>query len=324
MVFQQQETISTLSIADKFLSKDNFLQAFTNVAAKKGSPGVDGESIEDFKKNLRVNVSQLRDEVANNKYRPLPCKRAFVPKGNGELRSIGVPTVRDRIVQHALLNVLHPVVEPSFSEVSFAYRPNLSYIDAVKEVAKWRDAGYRWVLDGDITKFFDNIDHQRLLVEVRKFVEHPGILGLIQSWISAGVVAEGKVVPAEKGVPQGAVVSPLLANIYLDEFDKTLSQTDWKLVRYADDFVVLTRTFEEVVEAYSRVGAILSSMGLSLHPEKTLITNFKEGFSFLGHGFLEEAIFPLEGDVAKSDKRKGKKKPFWQKGKNQRKGKKRR
>ncbi|MDY6806012.1 MAG: reverse transcriptase domain-containing protein [Cyanobacteriota bacterium] len=169
------------------------------------------------------------------------------------------------------------------------------------------------------TKFFDNIDHQRLLVEVRKFVEHPGILGLIRDWISAGVVAEGKVIRAEKGVPQGAVVSPLLANIYLDEFDKTISQTDWKLVRYADDFVVLTRTFEEVVEAYSRVGAILNSMGLSLHPEKTLITNFKEGFSFLGHGFLDEAIFPLEGDVAKSKKRKGKKKPFWQKGKGKRK-----
>lgn len=216
------------------------------------------------------------------------------------------------------------MVEPSFSEVSFAYRPNLSYIDAVEAVAKWRDAGYRWVLDADITRFFDNIDHQRLLVEVRKFANHPGILGLIKDWISAGVVARGKVVPAEKGVPQGAVVSPLLANIYLDEFDKTISKTDWKLVRYADDFVVLTRSFDEVVEAYSRVGAILGSIGLSLHPEKTLITNFKEGFSFLGHGFLEEAIFPLEKDAAKSDKRKGKKKPFWRKGKRQKKRGKRR
>jgi len=318
MVFQG------LAIVDNFLSMENFLQAFANVAAKKGAPGVDGESIEDFRRNLRVNVSQLRDEVANNQYQPLPCKKASIGKGNGEFREIRIPTVRDRIVQHALLNVLHPVVEPSFSEVSFAYRPNLSYIDAVEAVAKWRDAGYRWVLDADITKFFDNIDHQRLLVEVRKFANHPGILGLIKDWISAGVVARGKVVPAEKGVPQGAVVSPLLANIYLDEFDKTISQTDWKLVRYADDFVVLTRSFDEVVEAYSRVGAILGSIGLSLHPEKTLITNFKEGFSFLGHGFLEEAIFPLEGDAAKSDKRKGKKKPFWQKGKRQRKRGKRR
>ena len=319
MIFQQ-ETILTLSIADKFLSKENLLQAFNSVAAKKGSPGVDGESIEDFRKNLRANISQLRDEIINNKYQPLPHKGVLIGKGNGEFREIRIPTVRDRIVQHALLNVLHPLVEPSFSEVSFAYRPNLSYIDAVKEVAKARDAGYQWVLDADITKFFDNIDHQRLLVEVRKFVEHPGILGLIASWISAGVVAEGKVIPAEKGVPQGAVVSPLLANIYLDEFDETISQTEWKLVRYADDFVVLTRTFEEVVEAYSRVGSLLNSIGLSLHPEKTLITNFREGFSFLGHGFLEEAIFPLEGNATKSAK--GKKKPFWQKGK--RKGKKRR
>lgn len=302
---------SDASIANDFLTKENFRQAFDSVAAKKGSPGVDGETIDGFRANLQTNLAQLLDDVAGNRYQPLPCKQVFVDKGNGQRREIRIPTVRDRIVQHALLKVLHPIVESSFSEASFAYRPNLSYINAVEAVIRWRDSGYRWVLDADITKFFDNINHQRLLAEVRKFVEHPGILGLIREWISVGVVAEGKVIPTEKGIPQGAVVSPLLANIYLDEFDKFIAETNWKLVRYADDFVVLTQSFDEVVEAYCQVSTVLNSIGLTLHPEKSLITNFKEGFRFLGHGFLDDAIFPLDADTAKAGN--GKKKPLQKK-----------
>ncbi len=288
--------LDSTNLVDKFLNLDNFLQAFANVAAKQGSAGVDNETIDDFQKNLRANISQLKDDVANNRYEPLPCKQILIPKNHGNFRELRVPTVRDRIVQHAVLNVLNPVVEKDFSAVSFAYRPNLSYLDAVNEVIRWRDLNYRFVLDADITKFFDNINHQILLRAVRKYVEHPGILCLIKSWISVGILTKEKIVKADKGIPQGAVISPLLANIYLDEFDKSFSDTDWKLVRYADDFVVLAQSLEEILAASAHVEKTLDSLELTLHPDKTLLTNFKEGFRFLGHGFLDNAIFPIESN----------------------------
>ncbi|MFM6453251.1 MAG: reverse transcriptase domain-containing protein, partial [Planktothrix sp.] len=202
--------------------------------------------------------------------------------------------VRDRIIQHALLNVLVPGVDSKFSRASFGYRPNLSYINAVEQVAQWRDLGYYWVLDADITQFFDNIQHERLLREVRKHIDYPGILCLIKAWVSVGVMTKNGLVRAEKGVPQGAVISPLMANLYLDEFDKIIMASDVKLVRYADDFLVLAKTKEQIIHAYSIVQFTLNSMGLMLNLEKTQITHFSRGFRFLGHGFLEDNIFPLE------------------------------
>ncbi|MGB3508987.1 MAG: CRISPR-associated endonuclease Cas1, partial [Microcoleaceae cyanobacterium] len=301
--FNANQEIDSTNLVDTFLSLDNFIQAFANVAAKRGGPGVDDETIEDFQQNLRANISQLRDDVANNKYQPLPCKQILISKNHGNFRELKVPTIRDRIVQHALLNVLNPVVEKHFSSVSFAYRPNLSYLDAVNEVIQWRDAGYKFVLDADITKFFDNINHQILLRAVRKYVENPGILCLIKAWISVGILTKEGIVKAEKGVPQGAVISPLLANVYLDEFDKSFSDTDWKLVRYADDFLVLAKSLEEILAASSHVEKTLDSLELTLHPDKTLLTNFKEGFRFLGHGFLDNAIFPVESNTTKLEGR---------------------
>ncbi|NER01972.1 MAG: CRISPR-associated endonuclease Cas1 [Okeania sp. SIO3C4] len=300
--FHPNQVSDSTNLVDTFLSLENFIQAFSNVAAKQGGPGVDDETIDDFQQSLRPNISQLKDDVANNRYQPLPCKQILIAKNHGKFRELRVPTVRDRIVQHALLNVLNPVVEKQFSPVSFAYRPNLSYLDAVNEVIRWRDEGYRFVLDADITKFFDNINHQILLRAVRKYVEHPGILCLIKSWISVGVLTKERIVKADKGIPQGAVVSPLLANIYLDEFDKSFSDTDWKLVRYADDFLVLAKSLEEIVAASSHVEKTLDALELTLHPDKTLLTNFQEGFRFLGHGFIDNAIFPVESNTAKSPK----------------------
>jgi RNA-directed DNA polymerase len=179
---------------------------------------------------------------------------------------------------------------------SFAYRPNLSYINAVEKVAEWRDLGYHWVLDADIVKFFDSIDHRRLLQEVRLHIDNPRILCLIKAWISAGVLTEEGVVVPQKGIPQGAVISPLLANIYLHEFDELVTATDLKLVRYADDFLVLARTQERILQAKGEIASLLDSMGLMMHSEKTQVTNFARGFRFLGHGFLDNAIFPVDAN----------------------------
>lgn len=288
-----------IDIISQFLNLNNFQAAWEKVAANRGSGGIDGETIDGFARNQTVNIYQLLRAVASNNYEPQPHKQVVIPKKNGKFRELKIPCVRDRIVQQALLNVLSPLMEEKFLPVSFAYRPNLSYINAVEKIADWRDMGYVWVFDADIVKFFDNIDHSRLLREVRLYVENPGILCLIKSWISVGTVTpEGLVIP-QKGIPQGAVISPLLANIYLQEFDEKLSATDLKLVRYADDFLVLSSIEERILAAKLEVMVLLEEMGLEINTEKTQITSFERGFRFLGHGFLENAIFPLDSNSTK-------------------------
>ncbi|KYC40382.1 group II intron reverse transcriptase/maturase [Scytonema hofmannii PCC 7110] len=281
-------------IASQFLDIKNFQRAWEKVAENRGCAGVDGETIDSFARNQTVNLYQLLNDVANSHYQPLPCKQVIIPKKNGTQRELKIPSVRDRIVQQALLNVLYPLMEEKFSPVSFAYRPNLSYINAVEKIADWRDMGYLWVLDADIVKFFDNIDHHRLLKEVRLHIDNLGILCLIKSWISVGVLTQEGLILPQKGIPQGAVISPILANIYLHEFDELVSATDLKIVRYADDFLVLSRTQERIMQAKLEIINLLDSMGLTINTEKTQVTSFERGFRFLGHGFLENAIFPVD------------------------------
>ncbi|ACK73898.1 RNA-directed DNA polymerase (Reverse transcriptase) (plasmid) [Gloeothece citriformis PCC 7424] len=295
------------NLIDEFLSLPNFRQAWFKVADNKGCAGIDGETIEHFALNLDFNLTFLLNSVTNSNYIPQPLKQVLIPKSQEKWRELRIPTVRDRIVQQALLNVLYPVMEERFSDASFAYRPNRSYLDAVKRAAYWRDLGYQWVLDADIVEYFDNISHSLLLKEVRKTVDNSGILCLIKAWISAGVSTDKGIIFPEKGVPQGAVISPMLANIYLDEFDHRITQSDLKLVRYADDFLVLSDTEDGIMRAYSQVVQLLHFWGLKLHEEKTQITHFKKGFQFLGHGFLRKAIFPID-DQVKSSKSSLKKK----------------
>lgn len=288
-----------IDIANRFLDINNFQRAWEKVAEKRGCAGVDGETISRFAANQTVNVYQLLDAVANSNYQPLPCKQVIIPKKNGTQRELKIPTVRDRIVQQALLNVLNPLMEEKFLPVSFAYRPKLSYINAVEKIADWRDMGYVWVFDADIVKFFDNIDHQRLLKQVRLYIDNPGILCLIKSWISVGVETQEGLILPQKGIPQGAVISPILANTYLHEFDELVSATDLKLVRYADDFLILSTSQERILAAELEIINLLDSMELQINSEKTQITSFERGFRFLGHGFLENAIFPVDANKTK-------------------------
>lgn len=277
------------SIIEEFLNFSNFQQAWFKVSNKQGCAGIDQETIEQFALNWQSNLLKLKESVAEGSYQPSPYKQVFIPKKKDSWRELRIPTVRDRIVQQALLNILTPLVESSFSDASFAYLPNLSYLNAVEKVADWRDAGYQWVLDADIVQFFDSINHQKLLLLLRKYIDHPGILCLIKSWLSVGVLTDTGVMVLEKGIAQGAVISPLLANIYLHEFDEVITSSDVKLVRYADDFVVLAKSKERIIKAYTEVSQILQSLELELHSEKTQITNFERGFQFLGHGFLGRA-----------------------------------
>ena len=288
------------AIVKQFLSIDNFKLAWQKVADNRGGAGVDEQTITDFSHNLNANLIQLKDALANSTYSHSPYKYIRIPKAQGKWRELKIPTVRDRIVQQALLNVLYPPVESRFSPASFAYRPNISYLSAVEKVAHWRDQGYTWVLDADIVQFFDNIDRQILLAKIREYVDSPGFLWLIKSCLSAGVVTEFGLVSLPKGIPQGAVISPLLANLYLNDFDHIICNSDLQLVRYADDFLVLATNKTRIIQAYSEVTRLLKPIGLSLHGHKTRITNFQKGFRFLGHGFLEQAIFPVNKPQNKS------------------------
>jgi CRISP-associated protein Cas1 len=277
---------------DQFLDAANWQTAWEHVAENHGAAGVDGETIEHFTRDANNYLAQLRRAVANGNYRPLPLRQVFIPKRDKTWRSIGIPTVRDRIAQQALLNILHPILEPEFEECSFAYRPGRSHQMAVRQVAIWRDRGYKWVLDADLVKYFDNIQHDRLLQEVRRKLDLPAYLELIESWLTAGLLTkEGLVLPS-KGVAQGGVVSPILANLYLDSFDEAMLATGLKLVRYADDFVLLGKQESQVQAVLGVVVELLRELGLQLHPEKTKITNFNRGFRFLGQTFIRSMIIP--------------------------------
>lgn len=185
-------------------------------------------------------------------------------------------------------------MEKEFEPSSFAYRPGRSHLMAVREVGKWRDRGYDWVLDADIVKYFDNIEHSRLLDEVQERLDAPWVLELVRAWVEVGVLTRAGIVLPTRGVPQGAVISPLLANIYLDDFDARLGALGHKLVRYADDFVVLSRTQQRLIQGRAAVARLLDEAGLRLHPDKTRLTQFDKGFRFLGHGFAGDLVVPLK------------------------------
>ncbi|PSB21796.1 CRISPR-associated endonuclease Cas1 [filamentous cyanobacterium CCP2] len=294
-----------------FLSAENFRRAWNKVRANHGCAGVDGETIEAFERNVDQNLATLRRQLQTGTYQPMPLQSLRVAKKprlqpgeppKTEWRGLAVPTVRDRIVQQALLNLLHPILEPQFETSSFAYRPGRSYKSAVRQVEQWRQQGYDWVLDADVVKYFDNIQHSRLFAELQERVHDPAVGKLVEQWIGSGVTTASGLILPSKGIPQGSVVSPILANVYFDDFDEAVEDAGFKLVRYADDFVILAKSKSRIEKAQVLVDRLLETMGLELHPDKTRVTNFRQGFHFLGHTFVRSLVIQDQG---KGKKRKG-------------------
>jgi CRISP-associated protein Cas1 len=277
---------------DNILQLANFQLAWERVAQNQGCAGVDGESIEHFGKNVGFYLPQLLKLVYSESYRPLPLRQLFIPKKPDSWRALAVPTVRDRIVQQAVAQYLVPIMDRQFEACSFAYRPGRSHLMAVQQIAYWRDRGYQWLLDGDIVSYFDNIDHDHLLAEIAERKCDPWILSMLDAWLHVGTLTVQGLVLPKKGIAQGSVISPLLANIYLDDFDEQLQAEGYKLIRYADDFVVLGRSEKQVLQAKIEISEILTGIGLQLHPVKTQITTFKKGFRFLGHIFAGDVVVP--------------------------------
>ncbi len=268
--------------------------AWERVLANRGCGGVDGETVAKFAHLSDRYLTTMLHSLVDRSYQPLPLRQIFIPKKTGGWRELQIPTVRDRIVQQAILNVLHPCLEPEFADCSFAYRPGRSHRMAVDRVSSWHHRGYDWVLDADLVEYFANIQHDRLLAELQERIDiAPELLELITKFLQVGVLTpEGIVIPRQ-GLAQGSVISPILANVYLDDFDEAIPGAGVQLVRYADDFLVLAKSQTQIIKTKDQVAELLETMGLSLHPQKTQIVNFDRGFRFLGSAFVGDLVVPV-------------------------------
>lgn len=264
----------------RLVSPDNLLNAWQRVRDNQGCAGVDGVTIDRFQASLQGNLSALARGLKAGSYRPLPLLRILVDKGNGEARALSIPSVRDRVAQAAALKVLEPIIEAELEHCSFAYRKGRSWRQAVHKVREYYEQGYRWVLDADIDAFFDSVPHHRLLSKLDAVVPDQRVVRLVSLWVKAEVWDGHEVTHLTRGIPQGSVVSPLLANLYLDELDEALLAQGLRVVRYADDFLVLCRSEDKARQAVLLTETVLQHMELEL--DEADIVHFDQGFRFLG------------------------------------------
>jgi RNA-directed DNA polymerase len=270
---------------DKVFSERNLTAAFQQVASKQGAAGVDHVSVDQFERGLPETIWEISDQLKHGSYQPQSIRRVHIPKpGTDESRPLGMPTVRDRMVQAAIVNVIEPIFERDFAEQSYGFRPGRGCKDALRRVDGLLKAGYVHVVDADLKGYFDSIPHDPLMRRLQEKIADGPVLSLIESFLKARIMDGLEEWTPASGAPQGAVLSPLLSNIYLDPLDHLMVQAGFEMVRYADDFVVLCRTPGEASRALELVRAWMSDHGLTLHPTKTKVVDARtEGFDFLGY-----------------------------------------
>ena len=292
------------SLLDKTYAPANLHRAYEKVRRNGGSAGVDEQTLAHFARQAERELQRLHEQLRMGTYRPHPVRRAWIAKpGSTEERPLGIPAVRDRIVQGALRHVLEPIFETQFAEHSYGFRPGRGAKDALRRVDALLKAGHVHVVDADLKSFFDTIPHERLMALLRQRVADGGVLALVESFLRAGVLEEARGWQAtERGTPQGGVISPLLANIYLDPLDHQMAAAGWEMVRYADDFVILCRSRVQAEQALAAVKQWVNEAGLQLHPDKTRITDAsqpKGGFDFLGYHFERGHHWPRQKSLKK-------------------------
>lgn len=271
------------SLIDKVYAPRNLYASFESVKRNKGAAGIDHQSIADFEAKLVENINQLHEELKAKTYQPSAVRRVEIPRPDGKMRPLGIPNVRDRIVQQAILNVIQPIFEPDFHPSSYGYRPGRSCHHAVAKAQQflvWYDLP--WAVDMDLSKCFDTLDHEFILQSLNKKISDGTLLKLIRQFLKAGVMIDGITQATEVGSPQGGVISPLLMNIYLDEFDQKMKSLNIRIVRYADDILIFANS-KRKAEQYQKVATeILESLKLTVNMEKTHISSVHQGIKYLG------------------------------------------
>lgn len=276
-------------LLEEILSRENMLLAYKRVKANKGAGGVDGITIEEVDKYLKENWEDIREKIRRRKYKPKPVKRVEIPKPNGGVRNLGIPTVVDRIIEQAIAQRLTPIVEPHFSEYSYGFRPGRRAQQAVIKLLEYFNDGYTYVVDIDLEKFFDNVPQDKLMTLVHKLINDPDTESLIRKYLNAGAMIKGRYEETSKGTPQGGNLSPLLSNIMLNELDKELERRGLHFVRYADDCVIAAGSSAAANRVMHTVTSwIERKLGLKVNMTKTKVT--KPGrLKYLGFGFWKDA-----------------------------------
>jgi len=272
------------SLYGRLLSKRNLYQAFLKVKSAKGAPGIDGQSIKDFTEGIRENITKLETELRDKSYRPKPVKRVEIPKPDGGIRKLGIPAVRDRVVQQAVLDILQPIFDGDFHPSSYGYRPGRSCHQAIGKATMFiREYGMEWVVDMDLSKCFDTLDHEIILQSFRKRIADGSILNLLKMFLKSGVISGEGFEASEVGSPQGGVISPLVANVYLDAFDQFMKDRRHRIVRYADDILIFTCSKSAALNVQAQATRYLEKeLKLTVNQEKTHIVQSSDGVAFLG------------------------------------------
>jgi RNA-directed DNA polymerase len=276
------------SLIDKVHAPATLAAAWEQVRANAGAAGVDGQSVERFEQAEQMYLAELATAVREGSYRPQPIRRVEIPKGDGKTRPLGIPAVKDRIVQTAVKLVIEPIFEAVFHPASYGFRPGRGCRDALREVERLLTDGHTFVVDADFASYFDTIPHDRLMRRVEERISDGRVLAMLRSWLKQDILREMERWTPTQGTPQGAVISPLLANIYLHPLDELMAARGYRMVRYADDFVVLCKSREEATAALTEITAWVTANGLRLHPDKTHVGDCRQpgqGFEFLGYRF---------------------------------------
>lgn len=290
------------ALIDKVYAPLNLFTASRKVTGKRKAAGVDGQSCEAFEEHLLVETRRLSDEIRTGSYCPHAVRRVHIPKPGrpNETRPLGIPTVRDRVVQRAIVNVIEPILDHQFHERSFGFRHGRGAHDALRIVEQKLQAGCVYVVDADLKGYFDTIPKDRLLALVQEHISDSRMLHLIKLFLDQNILEELREWTPVAGVPQGAVLSPVMSNLYLNPLDHQMSDSGFEMVRYADDFVVLCRSQSEAESALQMITAWVETAGLTLHPTKTKIVDSRvESFAFLGYSFRGDQIYPRRESLAK-------------------------
>ena len=276
-----------MRLIEKILDEGNIRISIHKVKANKGAPGIDKMTVSELEDYFKEHYDEIKSSIIDGTYRPMPVRRVYIPKPNGKKRPLGIPVVIDRVIQQAIANILNDIFDSTFSDYSFGFRPNKSAHDAIYKVLEYLNDGYEWVIDMDIEKFFDRVNHDKLTSILREKVNEKEVLHLIRQYLKAGILEDGTLIDSEMGVPQGGPLSPLLANIYLDKFDKELEARGLHFVRYADDCNIFLKSSK----AASRVMTSISSwlkrkLYLDVNMTKTKVVR-PSNSNFLGFNFYK-------------------------------------